>query len=90
MNEDWIVGTPDVGRDTVAEYIEIGFGHFMLWFMDAPRTDGLDTVCSRSGAEILIGASIHWMLTANEIIFVFFTAKEVDRGGQLATSVFCC
>ncbi len=42
MNEDWIVGTPDQVETRLREYIAEGFGHFMFWFMDAPRTDGLD------------------------------------------------
>jgi len=42
MNEDWIVGTPDQVEMRLREYTAEGFGHFMFWFMDAPRTDGLE------------------------------------------------
>jgi alkanesulfonate monooxygenase SsuD/methylene tetrahydromethanopterin reductase-like flavin-dependent oxidoreductase (luciferase family) len=42
ITEDWIVGTPDEVSDRLRSYQAEGISHFMLWFMDAPRTDGLD------------------------------------------------
>jgi alkanesulfonate monooxygenase SsuD/methylene tetrahydromethanopterin reductase-like flavin-dependent oxidoreductase (luciferase family) len=42
MAEDWIVGTPDQVEQRLQEYIGAGTDHFMLWFMDLPRTDGLE------------------------------------------------
>jgi alkanesulfonate monooxygenase SsuD/methylene tetrahydromethanopterin reductase-like flavin-dependent oxidoreductase (luciferase family) len=42
MTEDWIVGTPDAVEKRLRAYMAEGISHFMLWFMDAPRTDGLD------------------------------------------------
>jgi alkanesulfonate monooxygenase SsuD/methylene tetrahydromethanopterin reductase-like flavin-dependent oxidoreductase (luciferase family) len=41
LTEAWLVGTPD---DIIAQllgYLEAGVTHFMLWFMDAPETDGM-------------------------------------------------
>lgn len=42
MAEDWLIGTPDQIDEHLRAYISEGISHFMLWFMDAPRTDGLD------------------------------------------------
>jgi alkanesulfonate monooxygenase SsuD/methylene tetrahydromethanopterin reductase-like flavin-dependent oxidoreductase (luciferase family) len=42
MTEDWIVGTPDQVEQRLRAYMAEGISHFMLWFMDAPRADGLD------------------------------------------------
>jgi alkanesulfonate monooxygenase SsuD/methylene tetrahydromethanopterin reductase-like flavin-dependent oxidoreductase (luciferase family) len=42
MTEDWVIGTPDQVEQRLRAYMDQGISHFMLWFMDAPRTDGLD------------------------------------------------
>jgi alkanesulfonate monooxygenase SsuD/methylene tetrahydromethanopterin reductase-like flavin-dependent oxidoreductase (luciferase family) len=41
MADPWIIGTPDEVRAKLHSYLDMGFTHFMLWFMDAPRDDGL-------------------------------------------------
>src|SRR4029453_3738377 len=46
MTEDWVVGTPDAVGRRLPSYMAGGIGHFMLWFMDAPRSDGLDLFAS--------------------------------------------
>ncbi|MEA2514030.1 MAG: hypothetical protein QOJ59_3517 [Thermomicrobiales bacterium] len=46
MIEDWVVGTPDQVEQRLRAYMAEGISHFMLWFMDAPRTDGLDLFAS--------------------------------------------
>jgi alkanesulfonate monooxygenase SsuD/methylene tetrahydromethanopterin reductase-like flavin-dependent oxidoreductase (luciferase family) len=42
MAEDWIVGTPDAVEQRLRDYLNEGIRHVMLWFMDIPRTDGLE------------------------------------------------
>ncbi len=37
----WISGTPDQAANQLQEYIDLGITHFMLWFADAPQSDGL-------------------------------------------------
>jgi alkanesulfonate monooxygenase SsuD/methylene tetrahydromethanopterin reductase-like flavin-dependent oxidoreductase (luciferase family) len=46
MTEDWVVGTPDQVEQRLRAYLDEGIRHFMLWFMDAPRSDGLDLFAS--------------------------------------------
>ena len=46
MTDDWIVGTPDQVEQRLRAYMAEGISHFMLWFMDAPRADGLDLFAS--------------------------------------------
>ena len=41
MTEDWIVGTPDEVESRLRAYLAEGISHVLLWFMDAPREDGL-------------------------------------------------
>jgi alkanesulfonate monooxygenase SsuD/methylene tetrahydromethanopterin reductase-like flavin-dependent oxidoreductase (luciferase family) len=47
MTEDWIVGTSDQVEERLREYVAAGADHFMLWFMDLPRTDGLELFASQ-------------------------------------------
>jgi alkanesulfonate monooxygenase SsuD/methylene tetrahydromethanopterin reductase-like flavin-dependent oxidoreductase (luciferase family) len=39
--DDWLVGTPDDVIRQLREYLALGVSHFMLWFVDFPRLDGL-------------------------------------------------
>ncbi len=38
----WLIGTPDEVTHQLSRYVELGISHFILWFTDAPETDGLD------------------------------------------------
>jgi alkanesulfonate monooxygenase SsuD/methylene tetrahydromethanopterin reductase-like flavin-dependent oxidoreductase (luciferase family) len=41
LNPAWLIGTPDEVEEKIRAYAVAGIGHFILWFMDAPREDGL-------------------------------------------------
>ncbi len=41
LRESWLIGTPDEVRQQIEYRIAMGFTHFMLWFVDAPREDGM-------------------------------------------------
>ena len=41
LNPGWLIGTPDQVEEKIRAYVEAGIGHFLLWFMDAPKDDGL-------------------------------------------------
>ena len=41
ITETWIAGTPDEVERRIRAYAELGVTHFMLWFVDAPRQDGI-------------------------------------------------
>ncbi len=41
LTDAWLVGTPDEIEHQLQAYTQIGATHFMLWFMDAPETDGM-------------------------------------------------
>ncbi len=39
--QTWICGTPDEAAQRIREYVAAGITHVMLWFVDAPRLDGM-------------------------------------------------
>jgi alkanesulfonate monooxygenase SsuD/methylene tetrahydromethanopterin reductase-like flavin-dependent oxidoreductase (luciferase family) len=41
MTGPWIIGTADEAKARIAELRRQGVDHLMLWFMDAPETDGM-------------------------------------------------
>ena len=41
LTDAWLVGTPDEIEQQLQAYIRTGATHFLLWFMDAPQTDGM-------------------------------------------------
>jgi len=46
MTGPWIVGTPDTARSRIAELKALGVDHLMLWFMEAPESDGVELFMS--------------------------------------------
>ena len=41
LAERFIIGTTEQVKARLQQYIDLGITHFMLWFMDAPRREGL-------------------------------------------------
>ncbi|MBZ0288273.1 MAG: LLM class flavin-dependent oxidoreductase, partial [Anaerolineae bacterium] len=41
LAETWLAGTPDEVKMQLQGYMEMGFTHFMLWFVDAPDESGM-------------------------------------------------
>ena len=38
--ENFIIGDPDAVAEKISEYTELGMEHFILRFLDFPKTDG--------------------------------------------------
>jgi alkanesulfonate monooxygenase SsuD/methylene tetrahydromethanopterin reductase-like flavin-dependent oxidoreductase (luciferase family) len=49
---DWLIGSPEMVREQVDRYREMGVSHFMLWFADFPSRRGM-----RLFAESFLGPS---------------------------------
>jgi alkanesulfonate monooxygenase SsuD/methylene tetrahydromethanopterin reductase-like flavin-dependent oxidoreductase (luciferase family) len=41
LRESWWAGTPEMVRERVRKCIDLGFTHFMCWFVDAPDDSGM-------------------------------------------------
>ncbi len=41
--ESWLFGSPDDVRERLRRLIGLGVTHFLLWFLDVPETDGMQT-----------------------------------------------
>jgi alkanesulfonate monooxygenase SsuD/methylene tetrahydromethanopterin reductase-like flavin-dependent oxidoreductase (luciferase family) len=41
LTDAWLIGTPEEVQYQLQAYIELSATHFILWFMDAPETDGM-------------------------------------------------
>jgi alkanesulfonate monooxygenase SsuD/methylene tetrahydromethanopterin reductase-like flavin-dependent oxidoreductase (luciferase family) len=41
LTDSWLIGTPDEVKAQLQTFIDIGATHFMFWFADAPKTDGM-------------------------------------------------
>jgi len=46
MTGPWIVGTPETAKRRIAELGTLSVSHLMLWFMDAPEFDGMQSFMS--------------------------------------------
>ncbi len=41
LTDTWLIGTPTDVSAQIQRYVNMGFTHFMLWFVDAPNEGGL-------------------------------------------------
>jgi alkanesulfonate monooxygenase SsuD/methylene tetrahydromethanopterin reductase-like flavin-dependent oxidoreductase (luciferase family) len=41
LEAEFFIGTPDRVAERVAEFVDLGVRHFMLWFMDFPSLEGM-------------------------------------------------
>jgi alkanesulfonate monooxygenase SsuD/methylene tetrahydromethanopterin reductase-like flavin-dependent oxidoreductase (luciferase family) len=42
LADTWLIGTPLEVRAQLQRYLDLGFTHYMLWFVDAPSAQGLE------------------------------------------------
>ncbi len=42
VTRTFLVGTPDEVEMQIRQYLDLGFSHFLLWFMDAPEREGIE------------------------------------------------
>ena len=42
VTDTFLVGTPEEVEAQIESYRNMGFSHFLLWFMDAPRPEGME------------------------------------------------
>ena len=43
VTHTFLAGTPDEVEAQIRDYMDLGFTHFLLWFTDVPRRDGIRT-----------------------------------------------
>ena len=48
FTETTLLGSPDQIADQLKRYVDLGVSHFLLWFLDAPSSAGMDLFASRS------------------------------------------
>ena len=51
LADSHLVGTPDEVEERLRSYTDRGVSHFLLWFMDAPETEGLELFATQVAAR---------------------------------------